>query len=686
VRRTPAPVLADDRAAPSPAGSGPAVPRPESGFRPDIEGLRAVAIVLVVLYHAGVPWLTGGYVGVDVFFVISGFLITSQLFGELTRTGRISIRRFYARRAIRLLPAATLVIGATVVASWLWLPPTRFREVAYDALAATGYAINYRLAIQGTDYLAAARAPSPLQHYWSLAVEEQFYLIWPLLLILVSLWALSRVRRNAILALSTVTVLSFGIGLWQTNAAAPWAYFGAPARIWELGVGALLALARPALGRLGPVVGWLGAAAIVASAFWFSEATPFPGYAAVLPVLGAAAIIGGGLPVLGLAPMRVLGRLSYSWYLWHWPVLVILRGSESVGRGLLLALGSLVLAGLTYVAVENPVRYRRSLRERPWRGLALGGSLSAGTAALALLAASVVPAPVGSGTAVDTRAVLASSASPRDELTSLVAAGVSTVDLPANLSPSPQDVARDVSVVYQDGCHADFGTATVKTPCAYGDLRSGTTVVLFGDSHAAQWFAALNAVALSRHWRLVAITKSACSAATAPTYLPQFKREYTECERWRGAAVAYIRSLRPALVVMSSIATGVPPLRATDPVRAWTDAWVSTIHALRPTPLALISDTPAPRTDIPDCVSANYHDLPACVTPLSAALPAAAVRTSVADAATREGVRVVDPVPWLCTATTCPVVVGNVLVYRDDSHLSTAYATLLAPFLSAALP
>src|SRR5262249_46687596 len=216
--------------------------RPRTGFRPDIEGLRAIAILLVVLYHAGLTGLTGGYVGVDVFFVISGFLITSQLYDELAGTGRISIPRFYARRAIRLLPAATLVIAATVLASWLWLPPTRFREVAYDGLAATGYAINYRLALQGTDYLAAARAPSPLQHFWSLAVEEQFYLVWPLLLILVSLWAAHRVRRNAILALFLVTLTSFAVGLWQTNAAAPWAYFGAPARIWELGVGALLAL------------------------------------------------------------------------------------------------------------------------------------------------------------------------------------------------------------------------------------------------------------------------------------------------------------------------------------------------------------------------------------------------------------------------------------------------------------
>jgi hypothetical protein len=243
-------------------------------------------------------------------------------------------------------------------------------------------------------------------------------------------------------------------------------------------------------------------------------------------------------------------------------------------------------------------------------------------------------------------------------------------------------------VVYQDGCHADFATVRVKTPCAYGDLRSGTNVVLFGDSHAAQWFAALNAVALSRHWRLVVVTKSACPAASALTFLRQFNRNYTECVRWRAAAIDYIRSLRPALVVMSSLATESPPVGATDGVRAWTDGWVSSIRQLRAagTRLALIADTPRPYTNVPDCVSAHLHDVGTCDTPLAQATSAPRLRASLAAAAAREGVRVVDPVRWLCTTETCPVIVGNVLLYKDDTHLSTAYSTLLAPLLSAALP
>ncbi|HEU5110943.1 MAG TPA: acyltransferase, partial [Micromonosporaceae bacterium] len=214
-------------------------------FRPDVEGLRAVAVVLVVLYHAGVGAVGGGYVGVDVFLVISGYLITGLLLRDQGR----GLAAFYARRALRLLPAATVVVAATVAAARAWLPPLRFGEVVRDALHTTFYGLNYRLAALGTDYSAADAAPSPLQHYWSLAVEEQFYLAWPPLLAAVC--ALAARRRRAVLAVLAVLAVTLGVvvagslalSVWQTAASAPWAYFGAHTRAWELGAGALLALA-----------------------------------------------------------------------------------------------------------------------------------------------------------------------------------------------------------------------------------------------------------------------------------------------------------------------------------------------------------------------------------------------------------------------------------------------------------
>ncbi|MEV6703587.1 acyltransferase, partial [Streptomyces sp. NPDC051453] len=356
-------------------GSGRTSPPPgatRSGpaQRPDIQGLRALAVTLVVLGHAGVTRLSGGYVGVDVFFVISGFLITSSLLRELSATDRISIRAFYARRALRLLPASALVVLVTLAGSWLFLSKVRFAEYMSDAFASALYAVNFRLAATGTDYLAEGSPPSPFQHFWSLAVEEQFYLLWPLLLLLGR--RLSR-RRRALLAtpLVALCVVSFGLSVHVTGRSAPWAYFGSHTRAWELGAGALVALAllRPPRLPAGVAVAmtWAGLACVIAAALRFDADTPFPGTAAVVPVVGAALVIVGGTSpawpgarrMLTARPVTWLGGVSYSWYLWHWPFLVI--GPKALdrpaGTHLELALGAAALlpAWLTLRLVENPV-------------------------------------------------------------------------------------------------------------------------------------------------------------------------------------------------------------------------------------------------------------------------------------------------------------------------------------------
>ena len=244
-------------------------------FRSDIEGLRAVAVGLVLLGHAGIGFFAGGYVGVDVFFVISGFLITSLLLKEVGQTGRISIPRFYARRAVRLLPASTVVLLATVLGAWLWLSPLRFRHIAGDVITSALYSVNFRLALDGTDYFAAAAQPSPVQHFWSLAVEEQFYVVWPLLIIAAT-WAAARLGRGAASTVAAVLIpvvaASFVLSVTETHRSAPWAYFGSHTRAWELGVGALLAVAGSRLAvvsarrRLAMALSWVGLAAIVVAA------------------------------------------------------------------------------------------------------------------------------------------------------------------------------------------------------------------------------------------------------------------------------------------------------------------------------------------------------------------------------------------------------------------------------------
>jgi peptidoglycan/LPS O-acetylase OafA/YrhL len=326
-------------ARPAPATATPT----QAWHRRDIEGLRAVAVLLVVLYHCGVRFLGGGYVGVDVFFVISGYLITGLLLREAAATGRISILGFYARRIRRLLPAALLVTAATVVAAYRWLPPLRAPQVALDGLFTTLYGLNYRLAGVGIDYLQADAAPSPLQHFWSLAVEEQFYLLWPVLLLLGWRW-----KRSVLVG---VVVVSLGTSLWQTAANPTWAYFGLHTRAWELGAGALVAVLG---GRLPTVFAPLGVGAIVLAAVLYTDRTAFPGYAALLPVAGTVAVLLAPSRLLDAAPLQAVGQLSYSWYLWHWPFLAF------GGRPrLVLAAGALGAAALTYALVENPVRELR---------------------------------------------------------------------------------------------------------------------------------------------------------------------------------------------------------------------------------------------------------------------------------------------------------------------------------------
>jgi peptidoglycan/LPS O-acetylase OafA/YrhL len=672
-------------------------------LRRDIEGLRALAVLLVVAYHCGLYPISGGYVGVDVFFVISGFLITGLLMRELRDRGTISIPRFYARRAMRLLPASTLVVVGTVAASAWWLPPLRRDGILADALHTMVYGINYRLADIGTDYLGAEAEPSPLQHFWSLAVEEQFYLVWPPLLLVVALGVRRRAAQittaRVYAVLAAVVAGSFTLSVWQTGANAGWAYFGAHTRAWELGVGALLAVAATRLAGLpdpaARVLNGLGVTAIGASAVLYSAATPFPGHAALLPVLGTAAVIAGGCAtpsgLLAAAPLQGVGRLSYSWYLWHWPVLIIAPYAwgftPAWWLNVLLAAVAFLAAMLTYALVENPARHLVALRDRPWRGIGAGVALSALAAALCLLITVVATRADSAGSYRAASITGASLDAPA--LSAMIADGVTAPGVPANLTPTLAKAAKDRPQLYRDGCSGDVTDAQIKTPCEYGDLTSSTTVVLFGDSHAGHWFPALERVALDRHWKLVVLTKSACHAADVLIYLDTLKRTFTECQAWRDAAFARLRVLRPAMVMMVSTAQGgvLPGVPEPDQDAAWTAAWMRSVDAAKASGARVfyVNDTPWHGTVVPECLSAHSDDPQACARTREAALLQPARRQLVMDAATAHGATVIDPVPWFCTATACPLVVGNVLVYKDRHHMTTVYSRLLAPLLSAAL-
>ena len=330
----------------APGTALPGAEKVDQHYRPDIEGLRAVAVVAVVLFHAGVMFLPGGFVGVDVFFVISGFLITGMLWRETGRTGTVSLRRFWAARARRLLPASVLVGIITAVASAMLLPPLQSKTVSIDAITSALYVSNYWFAFTGVNYFGRENllAPSPFQHYWSLGVEEQFYLVWPLL-ILFTAWVIRRFRRGRVdgptspmpylAVLALIAAVSFFLSVALTYVLPPFAYFSLPTRAWQLALGGIVAFTAPWWRKLpvapAAMVGWCGLGLIVAAYVLIDGTSPYPGVVAALPTAGAALVIAAGCAasssgagaLLGTAPMRAIGRVSYSWYLWHWPVLVL---------------------------------------------------------------------------------------------------------------------------------------------------------------------------------------------------------------------------------------------------------------------------------------------------------------------------------------------------------------------------
>ncbi|MFJ6681405.1 acyltransferase family protein [Streptomyces werraensis] len=681
-----------------PSGGRPAQAAGGAGLRLDIQGLRAVAVTLVVVAHAGVSSLAGGFVGVDVFFVISGFLITSLMLREWKREGRISLGRFYARRAMRLLPASTLVVMATLAGSWLFLGPLRFADYAKDAIASAWYVVNFRLAETGTDYFNTDVPPSPFQHFWSLAVEEQFYLIWPVLLIV----ALKIFRRRALLAipLLALAAASFAVNLHLTETSPSWAYFGSQGRIWELAVGALLALVAHRLNDIpravAAVLSWAGLAAIAYAAVAFDDHTVFPGHNAVVPVLGAAAVLAGGAAggrygaglVLSLRPAVWVGGVSYAWYLWHWPLIVIVPAALGFGENegplrLIAALGGLVLAWLTLKLVEDPMRFHRAFKAHAARGLSLGLGLSAVAAVAALVAAQFPPSLSSGGAQQNTKQAIAQAPDPQAALTRLLQNPADK--MPSNLSPNVHDVAYKRTAVYNDDCALTMSEEKQTQPCLYGDENGDRSVVLFGDSHVAQWFPAFDAIAREHGWKLYSFTKNACKVSQIT--IAYNNGPYSSCDDWREVTIDKIRAMEPELVVTSS-SNSAKLWGEGDTATEWGKGQAETYRILQQgrTRVLTLLDNPWPKNNAVDCAVANPDDLSECANKLSESDKQPSVTKAIREAAAAEDVAVIDPSPWVCAPSgNCPVVVGNTLVYRDYGHLADAYVEALTPVVEERL-
>ncbi len=673
-----------------------------TSFRPDIQGLRAVAVLLVVASHVfGFP--RGGYVGVDVFFVVSGFLITGLLLREHARSGRISLREFYARRARRLLPAAVLVLAVTNVAASLVFAGERAGQTLRDALWSLGFLANVHFAAIGTDYFDQARPPSPVQHYWSLAVEEQFYLLWPMLLLGLLLFA-GRRRRTLLLLIAGLSAASLAWSVLRTSADATAAYFSTPARAWELGAGALLAVALhcgalPRLtARTGSVLTWVGLAGIGAAALLYDTRTPFPGVAAALPVAGAALVLLGGTTarrnhLLANVVSSYLGRISYSLYLWHWPVLILAAALLPAGPalvGTVLAL-ALVLAALCHHLVEEPIRrsgwlsrpnpaVRRHTSRRPARTAAVTATavLLLGGWVLPAVALSSTPPPPVAAPAAEADTGLA-------DLTADVAASVAPASWPALEVPLEQISGAGAPEWIVDRCNNVNAGNTAR--CTYGSPLATKRAVLVGDSMAISYLPALRAELEPRGWKIAVLTRNQCPNPLLPLFRDRPSEPFVQCDLHKRFVAEQVALLRPQLVIMSSAITlldqQVSEPRGGGRFASWSAGTTAALQALSAPGREVVVIGPPPRAgNLQSCVTRVSAPVD-CTEPLSADWRG--LRAAERTGAERAGAAYVDVEPLFCADGRCPAVVGSTPVYTDGRHLTQAYARRIAPYLATDL-
>lgn len=673
-------------------------------FRPEIQALRALAVLLVVAYHLESKILPGGYIGVDIFFVISGFLITSHLLREARRTGTINLPAFFAGRARRILPAAMLVILIVVAAGMLLLPKTMWQSLGVQALASAFSVQNWVLAADSVDYLAADQEPGPLQHFWSLGVEEQFYLVWPLLILAVCCFVkpsrtsaggdiFAARRRMLWVGFTLVAALSLAYSIFVGYTGNAAGYFITTTRMWELAAGGLLALAADSVEHEGlKIPRWVRAwsvrnaavllslTAILWASFSYSAATVFPGIAAAVPVIACAVIIAAG-PTRGLgslhqlvqwAPVQWIGLASYSLYLWHWPLIVFFLHTAGHRpkplESLMLLAASLLLAWGSLNWVETPLRRFKPLANSSLRSLAAGAVMVAVVGAVALAPPAIQRSSVERETA--TVAALLD-----DPPAGFGAASVSA-GAPA-LLPGIQEVVPLPAVAADDQpqlgeCVQEPKSMRIQE-CEFGSKDASYTVALVGDSHAAHWYEAVEGYAQQRGWKLVTYLKNSCPFSSAERTAEVDGG--INCSEANEQTMQDLKKRKDINAVI--VANWGGAKFTTDAAQGMASVWSQLEDAGMD--VYPIVDTPRPPQNSysRDCVEENSSDPKECSFPADTAFEKGDATKEAAKLEPR--VRLLDFSDQFCMGDTCPAVIGNVLVYRDKHHVSDTYMSTLVP-------
>jgi peptidoglycan/LPS O-acetylase OafA/YrhL len=666
--------------------------------RPDIQAMRAIAVVAVFAYHLWPSRLPGGFVGVDIFFVISGFLIAGALMREAEATGTIDVRRFWGRRIRRLLPASLLVLGLTSVAVCLWIPANLWPQFLREVIASTAYVQNWVLAGDAVDYLAANNLASPVQHFWTLSVEEQFYVFTPIVLGLLLLVARRPGLRRPILVggLAAISVLSFGYSVWLTAVDAPAAYFVTTTRAWEFGVGALVSVLPRA------PVGWLSRGAVATGLFGVASAValmssedPFPGAVAAWPVLASALLIWAG-PSAGttwrrltaLRPLQYVGDISYAVYLWHWPLIVIptlALGQRLNGTDKLLVIAlTVAAAGLSTRYVENPLRNRQwSLGSlSPFRAAVAAGA--AGMAAVVVIAGAglLIYEVHGSEADDQARSIMAESA---DCLGAVAALNADRCigRIPASvLIPDPAHAGADDSNLSE--CWAGVSASTLNV-CSFGPPDATVRLAAIGDSHSNSLVATYRGIAERLGWRIDVAGHNGCYWTAAIRRNP-VQATVDACEAWKQHVVDWLNGGMPydaILVTMArhgsavEVAAGDAELDGT--VRGLLDAWAS--QTARGTRIIALRDNPLMRSDVVRCV-VLHRDAANDFCAQSEDVAVGTTDALVEAIRQTRGARLVDLTDIYCPDHVCEAVIGHVVVYQNRDHVTGTWATSLVIPLS----
>ncbi|QDZ02408.1 acyltransferase [Nitratireductor mangrovi] len=639
--------------------------RATSHRRADFQGLRAVAVLAVVAYHFGVPGISGGFVGVDIFFVISGFFITRLLLRDIEQDGRVRFLRFWSHRAKRLLPNGLLVVISVLAVSAFLLPSYRLPTIAGDAFSAAAFFANFHFAQQTVDYFHLDAPPSPLLHYWSLAVEEQFYLVLPVLVALSAVLSGRNARATVLTLLLLVALASFIGATIVMERSQPEAFFLPQYRAWQLAIGGLVGglfdqrTLLPSFVRR--ICSLLGSLSVLASIFLLNDALPYPGWLALAPSLGTAALIlgldAGGYAsaprrVLAMPAMVSIGDMSYSIYLWHWPVWVTLASLWPTASGAMALVAGLVatalLASIAYFFVERPA-HRMS-------ATTLGHPQMCAAAAAGVLI--VVTASYGAK----------------------LLPGRSDPAIRAMIAKASADHGPN----YHNGCHVHYEDIA-QPDCRFGDL-GGPRVVLFGDSHAAQWFAAIVKAGTEAGWEVNAWTKTGCPTPEVTIWYPAKRSVYEQCNVWRRQRLEQLVNDPPALVILTNSTryygwiydqAGRHPATRSRAELLWQEGFRQTTRVLTDAGISVIElrDTPKMYPRFKDCLSQDAWS--ACHRPREEALAGMTSPTMKSPLFAQ-----IDLTDALCGPHLCWVAIGEKILYRDTDHLTaTSAASLSDKFL-----